>query len=70
VVFVSCSFALLLCSSWFSSRFFQLEEAKLAEMAAFQRAGEAALQNMERSRKVFTRGGVVDVVVGDVVCFI
>ncbi|CAN0168420.1 unnamed protein product [Scytosiphon promiscuus] len=32
----------------------EAEEAKLAEMAAFQKAGEAALQNMEQSRKATT----------------
>eukprot|EP00903_Cladosiphon_okamuranus_P016335 g15064.t1 len=36
----------------------ELEEAKLAEMAAFQRAGEAALQNMDRSRKATTEDGL------------
>ncbi|CAM9620787.1 unnamed protein product [Pylaiella littoralis] len=36
----------------------ELEEAKLTEMAAFQRAGEAALQNMERSRKATTEDGL------------
>lgn len=41
--------------SWFVScacNLGQAEENKKAEMAAFQRAGEAALQNFERSRKV------------------
>eukprot|EP00752_Nemacystus_decipiens_P016119 g14414.t1 len=36
----------------------ELEEAKLAEMAAFQRAGEQALQNMDRSRKATTEDGL------------
>ncbi|CBJ25957.1 hypothetical protein Esi_0017_0203 [Ectocarpus siliculosus] len=36
----------------------EVEEAKRAEMAAFQRAGEAALQNMERSRKATTDDGL------------
>ena len=44
---------MFLCFLFFLIRAFeQAEEAKKAEMAAFQRAGEIALQNFERSRKV------------------